>query len=499
MLAPHQRWKGLDEAQRDLVAAAVIVLAYAGYYVCPSIPISAALLSIAAFSSVAVLPVAVALVPLAMPFFMLPKHIGHEAFSLGETAIAITAAMAVVHATFGYANGRRVPLGRKWLFARRWPAGLVAIVGVAAAIAALLAFNKHVALRQYRVAIIEPMIYAALVVATLKNDRYRIGALLAVVASSCLVAVLGLGQYVFRSGTLSGLLYGGTPQAPIVQHLRLVSSVYASPDNLALQLDRGIPVCAVLLLWLALIRGGILPAMQRLLVVCGVTVLVLMVSVLLMTGSRGGMITATGVMLVGGIAVWISAGRRLSRGAIGAAAVVAVIVAVAVLWKVRHGLSTGTRIHVWLSSLRMIRDHPIFGVGPDNFLYYYFNPFVAVDPRHPQAANCVAGFQLPIRHYESAMAWQEPCLSHPHNMVLDLWLSTGILGLIAGLALVVWCGLALWREWRVQSRKAGGAIAIGVGSILLATVTHGLVDNALFLPDLGVLFWLAVGLAMEIA
>ncbi|MDB5075164.1 MAG: hypothetical protein JWO42_1343, partial [Chloroflexi bacterium] len=71
--------------------AVLLVAAFAGYYLAPGLPLSVGFLAICAILCYLQLPFAVSLVPLAMPFFMLPKHLGHPhpEFSLGETAIVL--------------------------------------------------------------------------------------------------------------------------------------------------------------------------------------------------------------------------------------------------------------------------------------------------------------------------------------------------------------------------------------------------------------------------
>jgi O-antigen ligase len=117
----------------------------------------------------------------------------------------------------------------------------------------------------------------------------------------------------------------------------------------------------------------------------------------------------------------------------------------------------------------MALDHPWLGVGPDNFLYAYRTRYV-----------------LPS-------AWEELNLSHPHNILLDLWTRLGILGLVAG-------GWALLAAFRLAARlvrcsdRYAWPLALGLLGGLAATVLHGLIDNSLFLVDLMALFMLALGL-----
>jgi hypothetical protein len=201
--------------------------------------------------------------------------------------------------------------------------------------------------------------------------------------------------------------------------------------------------------------------------------------------------------------------------------------ALALAWRVERFRSLldaqGTgflRVYLWQSAWQMARDHPILGVGLDQFLYQY--------PRymHPEA-------------------WREPGLSHPHNLVLDFWLRLGLLGL----------GFLAWATWRLIGRTrmalagavltgtagvhpageaaAGGprpipasssttrpfpaaaiaaavraegpgwsvpryVLALGGAGALVASLLHGLVDNSYFVMDLAYAFW-TMALILELA
>jgi O-antigen ligase len=145
---------------------------------------------------------------------------------------------------------------------------------------------------------------------------------------------------------------------------------------------------------------------------------------------------------------------------------------------------TGTvRLLIWQSALHMIRDHPLLGVGPDQFLYYYDPAYTS----HPYLISRLNG-HLTVAVYE-------PNLAHPHNLPLDLWLSAGLLGLI-GYSVVA---VALVSRAIRLLRRTGGVgetwrrvAAVGVAGALLATLTHGMLDSAYFLPDLALAFWWGV-------
>src|SRR5581483_12155773 len=83
---------GLNEAGRIGLLLGAFVL----YYALPWWPLSLVALALCAWLCYTQLPLAVSLIPLAVPFYMLPKHLGRLEFSLGETAIVLCAGAFVL-------------------------------------------------------------------------------------------------------------------------------------------------------------------------------------------------------------------------------------------------------------------------------------------------------------------------------------------------------------------------------------------------------------------
>jgi O-antigen ligase len=123
----------------------------------------------------------------------------------------------------------------------------------------------------------------------------------------------------------------------------------------------------------------------------------------------------------------------------------------------------------------MMRDHPWLGVGLDNFLYQYRTRYILPD------------------------AWQEPNLSHPHNIVLDFGTRLGL----GGIAVLLWLQIAFWRlAWPLYRRLSESgvrAMTLGLMASMVATLAHGLVDNAFFLVDLALVFFLTLGVIGKLA
>jgi len=532
--APRATAAGGGRARSEGAWAGLLVAAFVLYYVAPGLPLSLLLLAVCGALCYLRLPLAVSLIPVAMPFFMLPKHLtGHQEFALGETAIVLCAlayglqrllTLSTVTTRPGSYVANALLLVRHFVPRSRFERP-VALFLAAATAAMLAAHFRWFALREYRLVILEPIIYYVLVVALLRDTRSMLRALWALVASGVLVALLGLGQYVFRRNTLVGVRYTGPASHPTAIPLHLVTSVYGSPDNLALLLDRVIPVAIVL--GLAALTPA-LPGIRRApalrdrpggqpaprpskpsLPLIAALAVVPMVVALLLTGSRGGILTAVATGLAA-VLFWRSQTERrygplltlLSAGGVlGGTALL-------VLSQIQHGASTATRLYVWRSALAMIRDHPLFGVGPDNFLYYYFPDPHKIDPHpfyNPHVYDCVPPSlrgQLPAKHYiDTVNAWQEPCLSHPHNAVLHVWLATGLVGLAAlaillvGFIVVARHNLSRLRGTQTQAR----AVQVAAIAVVVATFVHGMVDNSIFVADLAVAFWLAVALTGQLS
>jgi len=126
------------------------------------------------------------------------------------------------------------------------------------------------------------------------------------------------------------------------------------------------------------------------------------------------------------------------------------------------------RLRLWESALHMIRDHPLSGIGLDNFLYLY------------------PDYMLPGAEIE-------PNLSHPHNIILDFWTRLGVLGIVS-LAWLLWAfyraGLRLYRS---QIEADTGAVVLGLMASMVAFVTHGMIDSSYFVVELAFVFFLSLG------
>ncbi len=385
------------------------------------------------------------LIAFAAPFYLIPDRMVYRALSLPEVLVVLT---LVGHV----GNAKRAGLHvSKWasLQVSRWRSldGGVVLLTVAAVIATLTANDRLAALFDLRAIFLLPALYYALLRRARIDEKARWRLMDGFVLGSVGVALVGLMQVALGRNLV--LAEGG---------LSRLQSVYHSPNNVALYLGRTWPFLVAVALWGAKARRRRLYALA-------------MAPVTLALGlsfSRGALLLALPAALLA--MGWCAGGRwrwkALALVLIGALALIPLLhlPRFASLFDLRGG-STFFRLHLWRSSLRIARDHPWFGVGPGNFLDAYRTRYV-----------------LPA-------AWQEFNLEHPHNIYLDHWTRLGLLGVLAGALIQV----AFWR--RIGHRGRRDPLALGLVGSMAALLAHGLVDNALFFPDLALSFFLLLALA----
>ena len=394
------------------------------------------------------------LVAFFVPFYLLPQRLFERSFAMVELLLLL----CVVSWAARWAwRLRGVPLRslRPRLTLLDWSVlGLTVI----ALFSALQADFRVEAFREWRLVIVEPaLLYVMLrTLPALQRDRAcELSPLLsAFLLGAATVAGIGLVNYV--RGDVIAAEFG----------LPRIKSVFGSPNNDALFLERALPL---LLAGAALGTGHGVRRLAYLLIIVPVG------AALLLTQSRGALLLGLPAMV---ITMALLAGRRWRWLGV-ALLVITVLGFLALFSGLAQEALAGTRLagaldlqrgtgffrlNLWQSALTMWRDHPWLGVGPDNFLYAYRSFYI-----------------LPA-------AWQEPNLSHPHNIALDFATRLGTLGLLIGGGMIVGYIVQIRRTLRRDR-----ALAVGCAGLLAAMLGHGLVDHSFFLIELAYPFMLTAG------
>ena len=133
-------------------------------------------------------------------------------------------------------------------------------------------------------------------------------------------------------------------------------------------------------------------------------------------------------------------------------------------WQVN---SLQTRYKIWANSLKILARNPILGVGLADFKQEYQN-YIDILP-----------------HEERPVEQQ---VLRPHNLYLDFWLETGIMGLVAFL----WLILIFYQQNLSDYLKKQNLLILPASAAMMAILLHGLVDTPYFKNDLSLLFWFLI-------
>ncbi|MCY3796590.1 MAG: O-antigen ligase family protein [Chloroflexi bacterium] len=393
------------------------------------------------------------------PFFLYPVELHIYAFPMVEILLLISAAAGLVKLMVTI--GKRMQMENAAFpalsgTAMRRITALDLAVGclvVLALLSLLWAQHRDHALTELRTLIIEPAMFFLLL--RLANpDRRTLFRLLAALLFAGVVASLyGLYDVLLASGPWP------------------LRSVYGSPNNVGLLLGRTIPFA------LAMMIINLSPRLRWI----AAGSLVVMLPALILTQSVGAIFLGVPAAVV---TVFVGRfGRRalvptLALGLIGLAGVF-------LLPQLSDGFTglfdftSGTnfvRLRLWESTVSILRDRPITGIGLDQFLYYFGGEYLRPD------------------------AIWDPDLSHPHNFILDFWTRLSVFGVaIFGLIQI-----EFWRRAYSVARKVGQrdplllSMTLGLSGSMAALLIHGLVDNSVFVIDLAFIFMFQLAAMMRL-
>jgi len=361
--------------------------------------------------------------------------------TLLETAIVVT---VVVFALETW----RSRLALQWRTVFTIPALLFILAG---AISVLVAPSRTAGLGLYRAYIIEPIAFAFVLMHVVTTWRRALAVLSGFGVAGI---VVGVANSIVVIAALRAHTYDVTQTPPVV--------IYTTANALALFLGPLIAVAASLFL-----HG----TSRELRIGSGIFLLVAVPSMLL-SFSRGGYLAMAAVAI--GLA--LSHRRRwlLLAGLVVAGGLVSAIPPIFHRISIEFQNVGGTtffgragRLELWSATLNMLSHYPIFGAG-------------------------LSGFAERIGPYWNANHPER--FIDPHNIVLNFWVETGLLGLFAFAWLLVLVFRISWEGWK-KSDAGWRPIFLGVLLAMVAIVVHGLVDVPYFKNDLSLLFWALAGIA----
>ena len=325
--------------------------------------------------------------------------------------------------------------------------GMALLVGLALASLSWADLQAE-ALHELRVMVLGPALFYVLLRTVPVGKQDLLLVVDTIIVGSTIIALLGLFNF------LTGDAVTTTTGA------RRLVAVYGSPNAVALQLGRALPFAiAYVLLPLSLWRR----------LWGGVTGAVMLVAYLL-TQSLGGILIGAPVAAIVFLLLW--QGQRAWRLVLGFAALggVALLPLSQLVPRLQNltdpdSGSTLFRLNVWRSTVELLEDHPLTGVGLDQFLYAYRSRYIM-----PEGAA-------------------DPDLSHPHNIIFEHWVRFGILGVFA----FAFIQLMFWRTAlrlysAIQQHPYLLAIYLGTTGAMAYVLAHGLVDASLVFINLSYMF-----------
>ncbi|HEY7349254.1 MAG TPA: O-antigen ligase family protein [Ktedonobacterales bacterium] len=470
-----------------------LCLSFALFFFWPHPPASLLFLVVAAALASIRLEIAIALLPLTFPYdnYLLPLSAsGYPQFYLAELGVIICLGAALLrHALLpAERQATRVWLGKLWRQAHPFLTPAVLLL-LGASLALLVSPVQHLSLRAYREEILEPLVYFLLMLRYLRTRSDLARTVGALILSALLVACIGIAQGFIQVRGLSDILNPGA--------FRIRGSTNG-PNNLGFLLDRAIPLLLALAFVGALRQGrgkGRHPTQEAgsqqpawcdpLRWVC-LGLLLPLVWALYWSDSHGAEIA---LLMVAFCFFAFEVRSKLVILVTGGAGILGIVLfwprIVALLNSGAHG-KFWERLTIWKAAVLMIRDHMLLGIGPDSFKTLY----------QPSAPNSYLLQALDDQRSAAPIA----TISHPHNFILDFWLSAGLLGVVAIFWLLGAFAVVVVRTYRRCAALPQGRLpqylVLGIAGCMAASVIHGLVDKMYFLPDLALSFWFFLGVLL---
>ena len=444
--------------QNEFVPLAVTTISALAYYVSPWLLLS--LLSLTALLILFYLrpDVALAMIALVIPFYLYPKPMFERMFSTTEVFTLLATAAVLMRNIINLSS--LSPDISSFRLRLSSLDKAVLTFATLSLISILSANELGAAITEFRVIVLEPVLFYLLVrvIPLTRTDLVRISDYF--VIGAFLVAIIGLIQYTLGINLIAA--------EDGVLRLR---SIFGSPNNVGLYLGRALPLAIAM----SLLSQPYISKLRR---EAYIVASICMFVAILLSFSRGALLLGIPAALTA--IIFYYKGKRAIRPFLVLLAVTCTILIVfsshpriASLTDQTHG-PTFFRMNLWNSTINMIADSPITGVGLDNFLYSYRGKYISPD------------------------AWQDPNISHAHNVILDFSARLGL----PGLASIMWI---LYTFFKTANQTISTTmdpklrlLTIGLTASMINFIAHGLVDASYWFIDLAFAFMLTISIIQRI-
>lgn len=386
------------------------------------------------------MPNLIALILLLLPTYLIRFTI----FNIPSTFLEILIYIVFLYGLYRVTKDGFRPIPAKIFL----PVGLLIIALI---ISTIISPDKRIALGEFKGFFIDPILVGWLIYQNIKEKDIP----------KLFCGLIGSGLFVSAYTIIQKILGQVTTDG------RVIGIFGYSPNYIALFLA---PIGVLMVSLPFTVNGSLIKNKSIRLTVNGLLLTILLLAIYF-SGSRGGFLSVAagiGIFLIAYFWTWIRS--RLASQIIIA---ILIIIALATAWSLfrpdffaspeagRVASSNNVRYQIWQTSIELGKTHPILGVGLGNFQ----NAF-------GQLTKNRANFP----EYITPMALT------PHNIFLMFWLSTGILGFIA----FIWLLIVFYREaLRGLSKKYSPLVLV----VFSAIIIYGMIEASIWKNDLAIIFW----------
>lgn len=402
------------------------------------------ILTIAGICSVILVVVAVhnRALAVAAVLFLLPTYVLRFSVS-GIPFTVLEALILVLFCTFVVQERKRLwnMICRPRLFTGSWLFWLAVLFIVAGILGVVVSPSQTAALGLLKAYIVEPLLFVLVLIHTIRTPKEVRQVVWALGLSATFIALIAVFQFV------TGV---GIPEPWQQFPDRRATAVYGFPNAV------GLYIAPILTLFIGLLAHKKFGSRQR--TVAALVMIVAMAASLVAARVDGAIIAVVAGSVV---ALFFTEWRRRTVIALVVALALAFILPATRELLLFQDVSGDVRLALWKGTWNLLQEQPLFGTG-------------------------LAGFPLVYDIYR--LPSHVELLQYPHNVLLNMWVELGMLGVLWLIAVLVY---GVRAAVNVGRRHAVGYVLLAV---LVSFVVYGLVDVPYFKNDLSVLFWTWLGL-----